>query len=165
MADAVLLAPGQAGGPLRPGPSSSMGGSKSDKEAQSLRVRACVCVCVTGAVERPWRAQRALLSSRLKRTPPAAAPFLCFHYGRLCPVPRGTHTNTERGKFISLPRHLAIRPDRFHYNQWSNSYVDFNGSDLVSNLQCGHNSFSLSTHMDQKRGKRCQSEPTAAFTA
>ncbi len=44
--EAVLLAPGQAGRPLQPGPSSSMGGSKSDKEAQSLRVCACVCVCV-----------------------------------------------------------------------------------------------------------------------
>ncbi len=46
VAEAVLLALGQAGRPLQPGPSSSMGGSKSDKEAQFLRVCVCVCVCV-----------------------------------------------------------------------------------------------------------------------
>lgn len=86
VAEAVLLAPGQAGRPLRPGPFSSMGGSKSDKEAQSLRV--CACVCASGSVERPWRALREglILTAQTHATSCCPLPVLSLRQPPSCSV-------------------------------------------------------------------------------
>ncbi len=86
VAEAVLLAPRQAGRPLQPGPSSSMGGSKSDKEAQSLRV--CACVCASGSVERPWRAQRKglILTAQTHGTSCCPLPVLSLRHSLSCSV-------------------------------------------------------------------------------